>query len=258
MIMTSITDRIANVQGDFGINYINLNNGQRLFCGNCHMFSASGAAKLMVLIQCFKEIEENKIAFEETYRLKKSDYIVDDEPTYGALNYLHEGIELTIEDLCNLMITVSDNMAFNILVDVLGMESINETFEALGYSNMRINRKMFDAQKMEKGIDNTISIKEMARIFEKMYKGQIVSETASERMLKLMQKHQRTNIMPYNFPENKKIAHQTGYDETVIIDGGIVFGRHPFVLTMGAAKMDLRKAETIMRDITQICYEGTK
>ena len=44
----------------------------------------------------------------------------------------------------------------------------------------------------------------------------------------------------------------------IIIDGGIVLTENPFVLVMAAQDTDIRKAQTIMRDITQICYLNTK
>lgn len=257
MLLTSIQDRCANLKGDFGVCYINLKTGSRLFCGNCHVFPASGTVKLMALVECFKAIEEHRIDPDATYVLDKKRLPVIDAPTYGALHSLHDGIELTVMDLCLLMTTVSDNQAFNALVDLLGMEQINQTFRSLGYPNMRINRQLFDLKKIRQGVDNTTSIKEMATLFERMYKGQIITPEASAQMLKLMELHQRTSVLPYHFGETARISHQTGFDENIIIDGGILYFDTPFLLTMAASNMDIRKAETILRDITLICYEET-
>ena len=65
-------------------------------------------------------------------------------------------------------------------------------------------------------------------------------------------------MIPYIFKETVPIAHITGFDEDIIIDGGIVLTEKPFILVMAAQDTDIRKAQTIMRDITQICHLNTK
>ncbi|MCI8610213.1 MAG: serine hydrolase [Firmicutes bacterium] len=253
MMMTMITDRLANVKGDFGVCYVDLTEDKHLFCGNCQVFPASGMVKLMALVECYRQIEEGKLNPNKLYTIRNQDRAMFEGRPYGALHFLHEGIRLTVFDLCNLMITVSDNLAFNLLVDILGMERINETFQLLGYHHMELKRKLFDNEKMEAGVENTISVKEIAMIFERMYKGQLISEKASRDMLALMTQHQRTSMIPYVFTEAVQVSHQTGFDEYALADGGIVYTKKPFILAMAAAKMDIREAEIIMRDITQIC-----
>ena len=75
---------------------------------------------LMALVECFKQMEEGKIKADDLYRIHKDDWIQADDPSYGVLRFLHDGVKLTISDLYNLMSTVSDKMAFNNLVDILG------------------------------------------------------------------------------------------------------------------------------------------
>lgn len=252
-MMSLIRDRLANVDGEFGVGYIDLVSDKHLFCGNCRVFPASGMVKLMALVECFRQEEEGLINPDKLHTVKNQQDVDFGVRPYGALQYLHEGIRLTTRDLRNLMITVSDNLAFNILLDILGMERINETFRLLGLPDMVIRRKLFDYERIEKGQENTISVTEVATVFERLYKGQLVSERASQEMLSLLMKHQRTSMIPYIFTEHVAVAHQTGFDEYALCDGGIVYTDRPFILSMAATKMDIREAETIMRDITRIC-----
>ena len=97
----------------------------------------------------------------------------------------------------------------------------------------------------------------MAAIFYRIYRGQMISEEASRKMLSLLKQHQRTSMIPYIFKESVSVAHVTGFDEDIIIDGGIILTQHPFILAMAVTDMDIRKAETLMRDITQICSMPT-
>lgn len=47
MIKDLIADRIRGLPGDIGIVYSLLGRGERFFAGNCHLFPASGAIKLI-------------------------------------------------------------------------------------------------------------------------------------------------------------------------------------------------------------------
>lgn len=258
MLTTAITDRLANIDGRFGAYYIDLKSDREYFFGNCDIFSGSGAIMIMTLVECFRAISTGELDPDRSFRLIHDDCKNEDEPSYGVLKYLHEGIELTVSDLYNLIATVSDNVAFNVLSDILGIEKINDTFHSLGYTGMCLNRKINDYEKMDEGVENYISIRETATIFHRIYKGQMISETVSSKLLSLLKQHQRTSMIPYIFKETVPIAHITGFDENVIIDGGIILTENPFILVMAAQDTDIRKAQTTMRDITQICYLNTK
>lgn len=260
MILDNIKDRIGNFRGKIGIYYIDLNSGENCYAGNCDVFCASGSVKLITLIEAFKCIEADKISKDSKYILKKSDYIGNTEKkikTFGALEYLHEGIELTLEDLYSLSISVSDNIAFNILFRMFGEEEINKTLDMIGFPKTRLHRAILDKEKMDRCIENYVSIKEMASLFYRMYKGQIISNKASLEMLEILKKHQHNSIIPYYFDEELPIAHQTGIDDNLIMDMGVIYSKNPFILCMAAEDSNTRNAESIMRDITLLCYNNS-
>ncbi len=260
MISDIIKDRIGHFDGDIGIQYIDLKTNVSCGGGNCDVFPASGVVKLLVLIEVFRQMEEGLIKSSDKYVLKAEDYpkaLEEGEKSYGALEHLHVGTELTIEDLYRLMVTVSDNIAFNILLKIVSMENVNNTMAQFGFKYTRINRALFDTDSANKGVENWISVREIASLFYRMEKGQIVSNKASREMLELLEKHQRTSVMPYYFKESLTIAHQSGYDDTLILDVGIVYGENPFVLCMASSAEDTRNAESIMRDVTLMCYNNS-
>ena len=261
MILDKIKDRIGYYDGSIGICYIDLESGNSCSAGNCDVFPASGIVKLLILVEAFRRIEEGSLKKDDKYILQKEDYSCTDEDgmkSYGALEHMHIGTELTIEDLYKLNVTVSDNMAFNILLKMFTAEEVNRTMRRFGFQNTKINRAIFDKDKIAKGIDNYVSVQEMADLFVRMEKGQIVSNKASKEMLHILCHHQKMNVLPYYFEESLRIAHQTGYDDTLILDMGIVYAPHPFVLCMASSAADTRNAESIMRDITLMCYKNSQ
>lgn len=262
MILNRINDRIGNLSGKIGVYYMDLTTSASCFAGNCDVFSSSGIAKLAVLLEVFRQLNEDMINEQDTYTLNEEYYYSllndDHEPSYGALHYLHPGLELTIKDLYSLMISVSDNAAFNILLRIVGIDNVNSYMKKLGLQDIVLNREFFDSEKIKNGIDNYHSVQEIGEIFRRLYLGQIISGKASESILNLLKHHQKTTVLPCCYKEDQPIAHQTGFDEGIIHDMGIVYTKNPFVLCLSAGNVDTRKAESVMRDIVLICHKNSE
>ena len=62
----------------------------------------------------------------------------------GVLKALAPGLQPTWSDLATLMITVSDNVATNLIIDRLGMEAIQGWIDKAGLAETRIERRMMD------------------------------------------------------------------------------------------------------------------
>jgi len=257
MILDKMKDRIGNFDGSIGICYIDLKTGESCSAGNCDVFPASGMVKMLILVEVFRRLEEGRLKKTDTYVLKEQDYPKTSERTVGALEHIHVGTELTMEDLYKLNIIVSDNMAFNILLKLFTIEEVNRTLQEYGFKKTCINRPIYDMDKIAKGIQNYVSVQEMATLLLRMYKGQVISGRACSEMLDILSNHQKGSILPYYFEENHRIAHQSSTDERDILDMGIVYGENPFILCMASSGENTRNAESIMRDITLMCYHNS-
>lgn len=257
MLLKQIQDRIENLNGEIGIYYYDLRREESCFAGNTDLFAASGVARIPLLLELFCRIEEGTLKKDDVHVLSPKDYsFLSHEkpvPSYGVLNHLHTGLELTIEDLYHLMISVSDNIAFNILLELAGPEAVNRTMDRLGFSSLRINRFFFEEEKIAAGIDNYYSVREMGEVFRRLYGGQLISGKADREILRVLTTHQKTNILPYYFEEDLPIAHQTGFDTSIRHDVGIVLGANPFILCMGSSHVNTQKTESAMRDVVLLC-----
>lgn len=257
MFLDKMKDRIGDFEGKLGICYIDINSRAGFTAGNCDVFPASDIIKLLILIEAFKRLNEGEINKNDTYILKTDDYPKIREKSFSALEHIHIGAELTIEDLYKLNVIVSDNMAFNILLKLFGKDAVNDTLQEFGFKKTRINRAINDYAEITKGVQNYVSVQEMANLLLRMYEGQIISNAASKEMLEILCEHQKTSPLTYNFLESMKIAHQSGYDDNEIHDMGIVYGENPFILCMASSVPNTKNAESVMRDITMMCYQNS-
>lgn len=253
MLNENIKLRINNLRGKIGIYYKDLTTEESLIVGNCDRFECASLIKLPVLIYVLKKIHEKQISPDDRITLEEKHKV----PSCGALTHMHPGLEVTVKDLYSLMMVLSDNTATNMLIEKFGMENINNLMAKMGFKETKINRLLFDEEKKQKGIQNYFSIMEIGKMLEEIYFKEMISQEMSEEILDIMKELQRNYIMGYYFQEEIQIAHNTDEDTNFLHDVGIVLGERPFILCLASNDIDPRKAETVMRDITLMCYKNS-
>ena len=91
--------------------------------------------KVPVLIELFRRFDDGRL--DPTARLDVPVVGRSDGPT--GLSVMADPIELSLRDLAYWMMSVSDNAATDLLVDLLGTESINTTLRDLGLTRTRVD-----------------------------------------------------------------------------------------------------------------------
>jgi len=121
------------------------------------------------------------------------------------------------------MIIISDNMATNILIDLLGINNINNTAEQLGLKQTVLQRKMMDFKAKASGKDNFTCANDMAHILELIYTGKAINNESSKIMLNILLRQQVNGSLNLYLPGEVKIAHKTGDLDNLEHDVGIVY-----------------------------------
>lgn len=242
----NILEQIKSVPGKVGFYYKNLITGDTLEFQKDLQLHAASVIKIPILIEVFSRLETGGMEKSEVFTIHDKDKL----PSCGALTYMHEGLQVTLEDLYTLMIILSDNTATNLLIKRLGMESINKTMQSLGLRQTKINRLLFDAEQSAKGIENTISTGEVALLLEKMYRGELVSPRASEEMLTILKKQRLNGKIPFLVPKNIEIAHKTGEDSGITHDVAVVYTPRPFIVCFCGNEVNVPEYERVMQEVT--------
>lgn len=256
-LSSKVKDRISNINERIGIYYCNLKTEENFFVGNCEIFPSLGIAKLVMMIEVFDRVEKGDMNFNDEYILNNNPELFMNENEYeqtvGILDFLHRGIRLTIEDLVKMMMIISDNTAFNVLFSLIGSKTINETLKNLGLVNTKIEYMLSESEKTNPEKDNHHSVKEVGWLLKMMYKGQLVSQEASKKMMTILSYHQRRNLLIYYANRGISVMQQTGFDEDSMHVAAIVNDTEPFILCISIKDMDAKKAENIIKDIAVIC-----
>lgn len=250
MTETEILSRLEQIAGKKSFFYKNLVTGQTISINENMPMMAASVIKIPIMVEAFRQIQAGSIRKNQEYTLREA----DKRPSCGCLNRMHAGLTVTIADLYNLMIILSDNSATNILIELLGREQINASMKEMGYQNIAVNRLLFDREASCRGIQNYVCAGEIADMLEKMYLGTLISPDADAEMLEVLKEQRLNGKIPFHFVEKVPIAHKTGEDEGITHDVGIVFGRQPFILCCLGNEVNPPEYERFMQDIAWELY----
>lgn len=251
MLRDRLKALLDNVPGNVGFYYKDLITGETIGFNENNSFIAASVIKIPVFIEILRQIKEGKINEDDLVEVKRQDKV----PSCGALTYMHDGLQVTIEDLYTLMIIHSDNTATNILIKMVGIENTNNTLRELGCNTTTLNRLLFDVEAKKKGKENYITPFEIGYLLEKVYRGEIISKSISEEIERVLMMQRLRHKIPYLLPKNLVIGHKTGEDDGITHDVGIIYTNRPFVFCFTSNETDVIKAEKALREMALICYK---
>ena len=177
-LQQQILTRLGQLPGDICFYYQDLSDGSRLELSAQLPVVAASVIKLPVLVCAFEQAKQGKLDLQAKITLRQQDKL----PSCGALKALHNGLEVTVEDLCVLMIILSDNTATNLLIRLLGMDAVNDCMRRLGLQTSTLRRLLFDSEASARGLENTVTAGEMAQLLERLYQGRLLDPETDARM----------------------------------------------------------------------------
>ncbi|USG64060.1 class A beta-lactamase-related serine hydrolase [Brevibacillus ruminantium] len=244
---------VAKQKGSFGVAVKHLQTGESAGMNESKPFQLASVFKVPILAALFRDVEEGRLQLDARIRLKFEERV----PGSGVLQELDPGAEVSIKDLAMLMIIVSDNFATDQVLELVGIERVEQYMKQLGLEGTsikhscwrllsqcvgidepkpraetyklfheRVEAGQFDKQAslFEASSENNVSTpQEINRLLEWIAAGKLVSPEASNGMLDIMLRQQLRNRIPYLLPERVKTATKSGTVGTVVNDVGIVF-----------------------------------
>lgn len=237
--------------GVIGVAVKNLETGEMFLINENLLFPQGSAIKIPILIEVIKQASEGKFKLTDKIKIEKKHQVGGS----GVLKEFGDGTsELSIYDLAVLMITVSDNTATNILIDLVGMENVNKTLEKLGLKNTKLQRKMIRPDASARGEENLSTPIEAMKLMEMLYKGEVINKEISNQVIDILKKRKEANLNKY-LPTEIQIANKPGGIEGVTCEWGIVYlPRHPYVIIV-MSNYNLKSADETIAQISKIIYE---
>jgi beta-lactamase class A len=230
--------------------------GQSLFQHRAEaQYPAASVIKIPILVALMKKVEYGSIKLTDTHRLLAPEKIGGS----GILMKYPNDTALTIKSLARAMMIYSDNTATNILLNKIGMASVNTLLDSLGMTKTRLNRVMLDTAAVRQGRENYINTLEINTLLQLIYQKKITTKTLCQYMLNFMSQTADRTTIPRFIPPSVKVVHKTGALSYTRGDAAIVMTKNPFILSVFVQGFEsATQAEKIIADIGKICWQNLK
>ncbi len=240
-----------NAKGVVGIAALDLTDGKSILVNENLQFPQASAIKIPILMEVYKQAAEGKFKLTDKSLINKQNKVGGS----GILYAFEENYsELSIKDLAMLMIVLSDNSATNILIDLVGMNSINETLQSLGLKNTYVKRKMLDVAASKRGDENLSNPLDALKIMEILYKGEFVNKELCNQILdvlKIPKSGSINSVLPSSIPVAFKMGEINGVDTEWSI---IYLKNRPYILVIMENYELEQEAKKLMKNISEVMY----
>jgi beta-lactamase class A len=256
---------IGGSGAEVSLAFKDLQTGETLFIKEKDMVHAASTMKVPVLIEVFKQAEDGKFRLDDPIVIENEFHsIVDGSPfslnkeddsdpeIYGLI-----GTSLTIRELAERMITVSSNMATNMLIELVRPENVMATLDLLGIRRMRVLRGVEDGKAFERGWNNQTDAYDLLRVMEAIAAGKAGSLPSCREMILILKRQTFREGIPAGVPAGVPVGNKTGSITGINHDAAIVFppGRRPYilvVLTRGAQTPE--EGDKLIARLSRIVY----
>jgi len=263
----NIQERIRKSGADVAIAFRTLDGGTAYSLHEEKSFHAASTMKIPVMIELFHQAGQAKLTLDDPLLIKNefhsladgSMYTLDPADDSEADLYRAAGQTRTLQQLCELMIDVSSNLATNLLIEKLGVENIRATVHSLHADGMNVLRGVEDNKAFAKGLNNTTTALGLLQLLEPIARGEAVDQESSRQMIEILERQKFNEGIPAGVPPGTRVAHKTGEITKIHHDAAIVFAPKPFVLVILVRGMEnIKDSAALMADITRQLYQATQ
>lgn len=181
---STIREAINGYKGDIGIYVKNLRTGKTVSLNADTIFPTASIVKVPILVGIMDKLERKELTYDSALVYKDSLLYAGSD----ILGSFKNNEKILLKKVIMLMLTTSDNTASLWLQSLAGGGSrINEIMEMLGLKDTRVNSRTPGREEYRSKYQwGQTTPKEMGTLFEKIYRNQVFSATACERMMRCL------------------------------------------------------------------------
>jgi beta-lactamase class A len=244
----ALTSQIAKIEEESGAKAIavalhDADTGLELHYKADRWFHAASTIKVPILLGVFAAIDRGDLLPHSRVQVRNRFLSVIEgvpfrvESGRDANSAVHNAIGkmMRVDELAYHMITTSSNLATNLLLGVIGPDSVNRTLKELDVDDgIELKRGVEDELAFDKAINNMVTADGLLRILVLLSEGKAFSPALSRRMMDILHGQEFNQGIPARLPKGARVAHKTGEISTVAHDAGVVYlpKRKPYVLVV--------------------------
>ncbi len=182
-----LAECVLGFKGEAGIYVKNLHSGRVSLYNADTVFPTASIVKVPILLGITDAVQNGQLAYDSTH-LYRDSLLYAGEDILGSFK---DGEKIALKKIIMLMMTTSDNTASLWLQSLAGGgKRINQLLQEQGLSNTYVNSRTpgREANRTQYGWGQTTPA-EMGKLLEKIYRKEVLSPYASEKMLRAMSRN---------------------------------------------------------------------
>jgi len=205
-------------------------------------FHAASTIKVAILLGVYASIHHGWLLPHSRVHVRNRFFSAADGSTFRVLadrdanSELHAAVgkTLRVDELALHMIATSSNLATNLLLDLVGLETVQRTLDELHVDGIDVTRGVEDERAFEHGIINRVTAGGLVQLLRLVAEERAFSPELSHEMLDILHAQEFKRGIPARLPGAVRVAHKTGEISTIAHDAGVVYppDRKPYVLAV--------------------------
>jgi beta-lactamase class A len=245
-LLAALVALTSGYQGKVAVYATDITTGREVALNADTPVPTASVIKLAILFEALKQMQEGRVHFDDPITMNKSDQVGGS----GVLGLFDTPMQLTLKDALTMMIATSDNTGTNLVIDHLGLKSVDDRIGWMGLEQTWLYKKVFTppvgpmpADQKQFGLGKTTA-REMAAIMTRFATCNLNAPgtaapsppSASDRALcdaaLNMLKHQTDGNSIPRYLTGVDVANKTGSLDDVRNDVAIVYAKNgPIVIS---------------------------
>ena len=230
-------------------------------------FHAASTIKVAILLGVYASIHHGWLLSHSRLHVRNRFHSAVDGQVFRVMadrdanSAVHDAVGkmMRISELTLHMIATSSNLATNLLLDLVGLDTVQRALDDLGLDGIDIRRGVEDERAFAQGINNRVTADGLVQLLRVIAEERAFTPELSREMLDILHAQEFKNGIPARLPAAVRVAHKTGEISTVAHDAGVVYppGRGPYViavLTEWAPESSGRSAT--IADVSHAVYDA--
>jgi beta-lactamase class A len=256
----------SNIDGDIAVAFLDLSNKEnQILINSTKSFHAASTMKVPIMIELFKQQTEKKLNLNDSIVLKNKFKSIVDGSWYkmdigdDSDDITHSKVDTKqrLYDLMYNMITVSSNLATNVLIELVGAKNTTASMRSLGADKIEVLRGVEDQKAYDLGLNNSTTALDLLVIMKAISVGEAGTKEDCKKMISVLLDQKWNDMIPLYLPKKTKIAHKTGSISGVHHDAAIVYlpdSKNYILVLLSKNLKDFNKGTMQLAEISKLIY----